>query len=97
MPHKTYRGRDAHYCAPPAQIRTCPIKAYGSHLGCLTANRLLGQGCRIRGFGSHCASSLAIRRHVADVRWLRCRSERSQIWLTLYLNVLKAALLVGTA
>ena len=28
-----YRGRDAHYCAPPAQIRTCPIKAYGSHLG----------------------------------------------------------------
>ncbi|HEX4080170.1 MAG TPA: hypothetical protein VHX61_15015 [Rhizomicrobium sp.] len=28
------RGRDAHYCAPPAQIRTCPIKAYGSHLRC---------------------------------------------------------------
>jgi hypothetical protein len=27
------RGRDAHCCAPPAQIRTCPIKAYGSHLG----------------------------------------------------------------
>jgi DNA topoisomerase I len=27
------RGRDAGYPAPPAQIRTCPIKAYGSHLG----------------------------------------------------------------
>ena len=28
------RGRDADYSAPPAQIRTCPIKAYGSYLGC---------------------------------------------------------------
>jgi hypothetical protein len=27
------RGRDADYSAPPAQIRTCPIKAYGSYLG----------------------------------------------------------------
>jgi hypothetical protein len=26
------RGRDAGYPAPPAQIRTGPIKAYGSHL-----------------------------------------------------------------
>ena len=26
-------GRDAHYCAPPAQNRTCPIRASGSHLG----------------------------------------------------------------
>jgi hypothetical protein len=32
------RGRDARYRAPPAQIRTCPIRAYGSYLGCLTAN-----------------------------------------------------------
>src|SRR6202035_3045492 len=35
-----YRGRDASYLAPPAQIRTGPIRAYGSHLGCLTAKRL---------------------------------------------------------
>ena len=34
------RGRDAHYCAPPAQNRTCGIPAYGSHLGCLTASSL---------------------------------------------------------
>jgi hypothetical protein len=38
------RGRDAHYCAPPAQNRTCGFPAYGSHLGCLTAKRSLGQG-----------------------------------------------------
>jgi hypothetical protein len=33
------RGRDAHYCAPPAQNRTGGIPAYGSHLGCLTRKR----------------------------------------------------------
>jgi hypothetical protein len=33
------RGRDAHYWAPPAQIRTCPIKASGSHLGLMTAQQ----------------------------------------------------------
>ena len=33
------RGRDAHYCAPPAQSRTCGIPAYGSHRGCLTRKR----------------------------------------------------------
>ena len=27
------RGRDASYLAPPAQNRTGPIRAYGSHLG----------------------------------------------------------------
>jgi hypothetical protein len=38
------RGRDAGCPAPPAQIRTCPIRAYGSYLGCLTAKRWLGHG-----------------------------------------------------
>jgi hypothetical protein len=39
-PHLTLvRGRDASYLAPPAQIRTSPIRAYGSHLGCVTARR----------------------------------------------------------
>ena len=37
------RGRDASYLAPPAQIRTCGLPAYGSHLGCVTAN-----ACRMR-------------------------------------------------
>ena len=38
------RGRDAHFWAPPAQIRTCGFPAYGSYLGCLTAKRTLGHG-----------------------------------------------------
>lgn len=41
---RAYRGRDAHYWAPPAQIRTSPIKASGSRLGCLTAKRRRGHG-----------------------------------------------------
>ncbi len=36
--------RDVHYWTPPAQIRTSGFPAYGSHLGCLTAKRSLGQG-----------------------------------------------------
>jgi transposase-like protein len=38
------RGRDARYRAPPAQIRTGPIRAYGSYLGCVTAKRWSGHG-----------------------------------------------------
>src|SRR5215468_10663941 len=30
--------------AQPAQSRTCPIRAYGSHLGWMTAKRASGQG-----------------------------------------------------
>jgi hypothetical protein len=44
-----HRGRDASYPAPPAQIRTGPTQASGSYLGCLTAKRTLGQGCKTRG------------------------------------------------
>jgi SNF2-related domain len=32
------------HLAPPAQIRTGPIRAYGSHLGCLTTKRRAGHG-----------------------------------------------------
>ena len=39
-----YRGRDGHWWPPPAQIRTCPIKASGSYLGCLTSKLTSGQG-----------------------------------------------------
>src|SRR5215210_5672559 len=38
-PGRLNRGRDAHYGAPPAQIRASPIRALGSHLGCVTAKR----------------------------------------------------------
>jgi hypothetical protein len=37
--NREVRGRDASYLAPPAQIRTSPIRAYGSRLGCVTARR----------------------------------------------------------
>ncbi len=42
------RGRDASYLAPPAQIRTGPIQAYGSHLGWVTALRYILATCRMR-------------------------------------------------
>jgi len=38
------RGRDARYRTPPAQIRTCPIWAFGSYLGYVTAKRFSGHG-----------------------------------------------------
>jgi len=38
------RGRSAPHGVPPAKIRTGGFPAYGSHLGCLTAKRSLGQG-----------------------------------------------------
>ena len=40
------RGRDAHCWTPPARIRTSPIRASGSYLGCLTAKRFAA--CRTR-------------------------------------------------
>src|SRR5436309_15609287 len=61
-----FRGRDASYLAPPAQIRTGPIRAYGSHLGCLTAKRLSGHGWRIRGFGSQSSANRLIRSQVVQ-------------------------------
>src|SRR5271169_5094243 len=47
-PKSNFRGRDASYLAPPAQIRTSPIRAYGSHLGCVTARRDILTKCRMR-------------------------------------------------
>ncbi len=38
------RCRDARCRAPPAQIRTRAIHAYGSYLGCLTRKRCSGHG-----------------------------------------------------
>ena len=41
------RGRDVHFWTPPAQIRTSPIRASGSYLGCVTAKRR-SDACRTR-------------------------------------------------
>jgi hypothetical protein len=70
------RGRDASYLAPPAQNRTCGFPAYGSHLGCVTAKRSLGQGCRMIGSGSQSFASCVIRTQVIRSFWLRRRSVR---------------------
>ena len=72
------RGRDARYRAPPAQIRTGPIKASGSYLGCLTAKRVLGNGWRTRGKGSQSLAIFVMRSHVMPSFWLRRRSVRRQ-------------------
>ena len=41
---KNFRGRDAHYWAPPAQIHTGGFPACGSYLGWVTAKRRSGHG-----------------------------------------------------
>ena len=55
------RGRDASYLAPPAQIRTGPIQAYGSHLGCLTALRDVLATCRMRSSACDTVPRLCVR------------------------------------
>src|SRR5215468_1811605 len=92
-----FRGRDASYLAPPAQIRTGPIRAYGSHLGCLTAKRLAGHGWRIRGRGSQSSANRLIRSQVVQSFWLRRRSVRRQRLVTWKRNAVRVGLFVGTA
>ena len=96
-PSEPQRTRDGHCWPPPAQIRTSPIRASGSYLGCVTANRVLGQGCRMRGLGSQSFASRAIRSQVRPCRWLRRRSERRQRLTTWCRNATSARLFVGTA
>jgi hypothetical protein len=72
--------------AQPAQSRTGPIQAYGSHLGCVTANRLSGQGWRILGLGSQSFASCVNRSQVILSFWLRRRSERCQSSATKWRN-----------
>src|SRR5213082_735442 len=91
------RGRDVRFRAPPAQIRASPIRALGSYLGCLTAKRTLGQGCRIRGLGRNSSASFAICVQSSLALWLRRSSCRCQRMTTWYRNAVIAGLLVGTA
>src|SRR6478672_3774025 len=92
----TYKGRVFHH-APPAQNRTCDFPAYGSHLGCVTAKRSLGQGCRMLGFGSQSFASCVIRAQVIRSFWLRRRSVRRHKSITWCRNTCSARALVGTA
>src|SRR3954453_15031595 len=83
--------------AQPAQNRTCGFPAYGSHLGCLTANRSDGHGCRILGLGSQALAISRIRCHVVLSLWLRRLSVRRQISITRRRNATSAEKFVGTA
>src|SRR4051812_29620280 len=90
-------GREPSYPGPPAQIRTCGFPAYGSHLGCLTANRSDGHGCRILGLGSQSSAIFPACCHVVLSLWLRRLSVRHQISITRCRNVTSAGRFVGTA
>src|SRR5208283_1199115 len=94
---KDHRGRDACHHTPPAQIPAGGFPAPGSHLGCLTAKRWPGQGCVMRGLGSHRFCSTAIRRHVTVPFWPRRHSARRQRLVMLKRKSPSAAELVGTA
>jgi len=54
--------------APPAQIRTCRIAAYGSYLGYLASKRRLGGGCRILALGIQRSTNGQNRSHVIRSR-----------------------------
>jgi len=56
-------GRNGPFGPPPVQIRTCRFPASGSYLGCVTAKRALGQGCRILGLGSQRSMMARMRGH----------------------------------
>src|SRR3974390_794964 len=79
------------------QNRTCGFPAYGSHLGCVTANRSLGQGWRMIGLGSQSFASCVIRSHVIRSFWLRRRSVRRQRSMMWCRNTCSARPLVGPA
>src|SRR5947208_4125186 len=76
------------------QNRTCGFPAYGSHLGCVTAKRTLGQGWRMIGCGSQASTSCVIRAHVIRSFWLRRRSVRRQRSVTWCRNATSARALV---
>ena len=74
---------------PPHRTRTGGIPAYGSHLGCLTAKRLVGPGMVIRGLGSQrSASSTSVPRLRSF--WLRRRRVRRQRSATWWRNAERA-------
>src|ERR1700730_13067635 len=92
-----FRGVDAQRILKEEFAIDCSLSSTRSYLGCLTAKRTLGQGCRIRGGGRNSSASFVIRVHSTLALWLRrhnCRCQRTSTW---YRNALRAGLLVGTA
>src|SRR3954469_25512458 len=71
--------------------------AYGSHLGCLSANRAVGDGCRILGLGSQSSAIFLAPCHVVLSLWLRRLRVRHQISAARRRNATSAGRFVGTA
>src|SRR6516164_7867417 len=78
------RGRDASYLAPPAQIRTCGFPAYGSHLGCVTANacRMRSSACDTRAWlGVQCVLCWCTFPSVPTLRSTSSAADRSALFV----------------
>jgi hypothetical protein len=74
-------GRDDLSTPPRAAPRADPsVRDYRTGLlpWVMAANRCSGQGCRIRGRGSHCSARRSIRSQLSRCFWLRRRSALSQ-------------------
>ena len=87
----------AGYPAPPAQIPACPVGARGSYLGCFTAKRTDGQGCRTWTSGQYNAARRTISAIVVRSFCDRLRRTFTQIHESRLTNPLAADMLVGTA
>src|SRR6267143_759238 len=83
--------------APPAQIRTGRIAAYGSYLRYLALKRMAGRGCRIVALGIHRATSGPKRSQGIRLFWLRRCSARDQCQTTWARKLCRLSMLPGTA
>jgi hypothetical protein len=73
-----FRGRDASYLAPPALIRTSPIRAF-SHLGWVTARRDILTKFRMRSSACDTVPRYCAR-PVQSVRTCQCLRPRRAVW-----------------
>src|SRR6266850_2415356 len=83
--------------APPAQIRTGRIAAYGSYRRYLALKRMAGRGCRITALGIHRATSGPKRSQGIRLFWLRRWSARDQCQTTWARKLCRLSMLPGTA
>src|SRR6266481_8864382 len=83
--------------APPAQVRTGRIAAYGSYLRYLALQRMAGRGCRITALGIHRATSGPKRSQGIGLFWLRRCSARDQCQTTWARKLCRLSMLPGTA
>src|SRR6266568_2937428 len=97
----TINGRDHAIRVEPRKTLVDAIREdcgqTGTHIGCVTAKRWLGQGWRTRGWGSQSAASCLIRAQVSAPFWLRRPSDRCQPLVISARKATSALKFVGTA